>query len=92
MDLVFALQSMLYATNVEVTRKPCYRFEAISFFPRYRLEDILQLQFDLLWYAKQPINDYMDFAELLYFYDLLKTRIQEQNENGSGFDGLLPGH
>ena len=61
--------------------KRYFRFDPTSFFPRYKLEDILRVQFELLYKGHQPINDQIDFRELIWFYETLAARVNENNES-----------
>lgn len=60
-----------------------YRFAPISFFPKFDLEYILEMQFCLSWYAKMPPNDNMDFRECFWWYERLQEELKEENKNFS---------
>lgn len=57
-----------------------YRFDPISFFPRLKLNEILNIEFDLCWFAKMQINNNMDWREVYYYYERLVDKIKEQNK------------
>lgn len=65
------------------------RFEKTSFFPNIKIDDILELQFQLTYNLNQPFNyDDVDYYELVWLYDRLVYERQKENERTRQENGM----
>jgi len=53
-------------------------------------EDILEMEFNLAWYLNgYHVSNDMDFRELHWMYERLKTQLEKEKHNNSDMEQIL---